>query len=169
MLSNYSVSYNVYADDTKIYFKLGSKEQCVSKLITVLNDIQTWMFKRKLKFIKDKTSIIIVGYPLQTKNIDLPSSLKLEQSDLKLSKKMRNLGVDLHKIFTLKYQTAAVEKKIFVGLINIPNISKLIDRESRLKLMYCLVQTQIDICITLLYGQQNTDLRGLQIILNAVE
>ena len=41
------------------------------------------------------------------------------------------------------------------------------DRESKLKLVHCLFLTQKDFCITLLYGLPNTDLLGLQMILNA--
>ena len=51
MLSYYNVTYHFYADDTQIYFKLDSKDQCISKLNNVLNAVQTWMFKRKLKLV----------------------------------------------------------------------------------------------------------------------
>ena len=49
MLNYYNVSYHFYADDTQFYFKLDSKNQCVSKLCSVLNAVQTWIFKIKLK------------------------------------------------------------------------------------------------------------------------
>ena len=64
---------------------LDSKDQCVSKLNTVLSAVQTWMFKRKLKLIKDRTNLTVVGNYLQLTNIDLPSSLKLDQIDINLS------------------------------------------------------------------------------------
>ena len=54
VLNYYNVSYNFYADDKQIYFKLDSKDQCISKLITILNAVQTWRFKRKLKLNKPK-------------------------------------------------------------------------------------------------------------------
>ena len=46
MLNNYNVLYHFYADDTLIYFKLDSKDPCVSKLNSVLNAVQTWMLKK---------------------------------------------------------------------------------------------------------------------------
>ena len=167
MLKYYNVTYHFYADDTQIYFKLDSKDQSISKLNSVLNAVQTWMFKRKLKLNKDKTNIMVVGNPLQLRNIDFPSILKLDQTDINLSKKLKNLGVIFDENLTLKYQVAAVKKKAIGGLINIAKISKFIDRESKLKLVHSLILTQIDFCNALLYGLPNTDLHGLQMILNA--
>ena len=54
VLNYYNVTYHFYVDDTQIYFKLDNKDQCVSNLNSVLNAVQTCMFKRKLKFNKDK-------------------------------------------------------------------------------------------------------------------
>ena len=65
----------------QIYFKLDSKNKCVSKLNTVLDAVQTWMVKRKLNLIIDKTNIITVGLPLKMRNNGLPSKLRLEQTD----------------------------------------------------------------------------------------
>ena len=111
MLNYYNVSYNFYADDTQRFYKIDSKDQCFSKLNTVLNAVQTWMFKRKLKLNKDNTNIIVVGNPLQMRNIDLPTNLQLDQTDGKLSTKLRNPDVVFDENLTLKYQLAAVKKR----------------------------------------------------------
>ena len=144
MLSYYNVSYHLYADDTQFYFKIDSKDQCFSKLNLVLIAVPTWMFKIKLKLNKDETNIMVVSYPLQTRNIDLPSNLKLDQTDINLSTKRRNPGVVLMINLTLMYQVAAVKKKAIEGLINIAKMWKFIDRESKLKLVHDLILTQID-------------------------
>ena len=62
MLRSYNVSYNFYADDMQIYFKIDSKDQSSSKLNTVINAVQTCMFKRKLKSSKDKTNIMVFHF-----------------------------------------------------------------------------------------------------------
>ena len=116
---------------------------------------------------KDKTNIMVVGNPLQKRNIDLPSSLKLDQTDINLSTKLRNLGVVLDENLTLKYQVVPVKNKAIGGLINIAKTSKFIDRESKLKLVHDLILTQIDFCNALLYRLTSTDLHGIQMILNA--
>ena len=64
--------YHFYADDTQIYFKIDTKDQCFSKLNTVLCAVQTWVFKIKLKLNKNRTNTMVVGKPLQRRNINLP-------------------------------------------------------------------------------------------------
>ena len=59
------------------------------------------MLKRKLKLEKDKTNVIVVGKPLQMKNIDLPSNLKLILTDINLSTKLKNLGLVFDENLTL--------------------------------------------------------------------
>ena len=50
---------------------------------------------------------MIVCNLLQMKNTDLPLNLKLDQSDINFSTKMRNLDVVFDEILILKYQVAA--------------------------------------------------------------
>ena len=102
MLNYDNVSYHFYADDTRIYFKLVNKELCVSKLNTVFNAVQTLMFKRKPKLNMDKTNIMVVGNPLEIRNIDLTSNLKLDQADVNLSTKLGNPSVVFSQIFQPK-------------------------------------------------------------------
>ena len=93
VLSYYKVIYHFYADDTQINFKLDRKDQCNSILNSILNAVQTWLFKIKLNLNKDKTNIMVVGNPLQLRNIEFPSNLKLDQIDICLPTKLKNLGV----------------------------------------------------------------------------
>ena len=43
----------MYADDTQIFFKLDNKDQCVSKIDTLLSAVKIWMFKIKLRLNMD--------------------------------------------------------------------------------------------------------------------
>ena len=81
--------------------------------------------------------------------------------------KTENPGVVLDYSLTLKYQIVAVNDKATGGVINVAKILNFIARESKLKLVHCLVLIQIGFCNTLLYGLTNLDFPGLQIILNA--
>ena len=85
---------------------------------------------------KVKTNITVVGNSLQMRNIDLPSTLKLDPTDINLSTKLRIIGVVSDENLTLKYQAAVVKNKAIGGPINIAKKSKFIDRESKLKLMH---------------------------------
>ena len=64
------------------------------------------------------------------------------------------------------YQVAAVKMKAIGGILNIAEKSKFIDKEYMLKLVHGLILTQIHFCNALLLGLPNTNLHGLQIILN---
>ena len=112
MLNFYNVSYNFYADDTQIYFKLDNKYQCVSKPNSVPNAVLTLMFKIKLKLNKDKNNIMVVDNPLQLRNIDLPSNLKMDQTDINLSTKLKNLGAVFDENLPVKYKVDAVKKRL---------------------------------------------------------
>ena len=67
---------------------------------------------KKTEVFKDKTNIMIVCHHLQMKNIDLSSNLKLDQTDISLATKLKNLGVVFDDNLTLKYQVAAVKKRL---------------------------------------------------------
>ena len=86
------------------------------------------MFKIKLKLNKDQTKIIVVGNPLKMRNIDVPSNLKLYQTDINLSTNLKNLGVRFDESLTLKYQVAATKKKAIAGFMKFAKKSKFIDR-----------------------------------------
>ena len=167
MLNNYNISYHFLVDDTQIYLKLDSEDQCVSKQNNIPNAVQTRLSKIKLELNKDKTNIMVVCKPLQMRNIGLPSNLKLDQSDIKLSTKLRNLYVVFDENLILRYQVAVVKKKTIGDLINFAEISKFIDRKSKLKLVHGLILKQIDFCNALLYGLPNTELHGQKMILIA--
>ena len=62
------------------------------------------------------------------RNTDLPSNLKLNQTDKNMSTKLENVGAVFDENLTVKYHVAAVKKKAIGGLINIAKISKFSDR-----------------------------------------
>ena len=66
--------------------------------------IQTWVFKRKFKLEMNNVSIMMVVNPLQTRNLDFPSDLEVDQFNFTLSTKMRNLRVNLGRTLTLNYK-----------------------------------------------------------------
>ena len=110
---------------------------------------------------------MVVGNTQKLKNLDFPTTLTLDQTDVNLSSKLKNLGVILDDGLTLKYQIAAIKKKSIGGLINIAKISSFIDNESKFKLVHCLVLSHLDFCNSILYGLPNYQLHSLQMILNA--
>ena len=72
VLNYYTLSYNFYADDTQMYFKLNCKFKCDSKLDCVSNAVQTCVFENEFKLGIGETNIMVVGNPLQKRNYDMP-------------------------------------------------------------------------------------------------
>ena len=167
VLEFHNVSYHFYADDTQIYIRCNTKEHCIAKLNVIIQAIEAWMHKRKLKLNTEKTNIMIVGNTQKLNNLDFPTTLLLNQTDVNLSSKLKNLGVILDENLTLKGQVAAIKKKSIGGLINIAKISSFIDNESKFKLVHCLVLSHLDFCNSILYELPNYQLHSLQMILNA--
>lgn len=97
----------------------------------------------------DKTNIKEVNNPVQVRNLDFQSKLKLDQTDFNLSTKVRSLSIVLNGNFTLKYQSAVVRIIATGCFISIDNISIFIDQQFKLKLVKCLVHTQKVFCISL--------------------
>ena len=166
MLKYYSLSYNFYAHDTQIYFKLDSEDQRASKFNSVLNTVLTWMFERKLKLKKEKTNIMVVGNRLEMRNIYLSLNLKLNRTDMNLSTKLRNLGVVFDESFNSQVSICCNKKRL-LEVLWILQKHRNLPTESKLKLVHGLYLTHIVFCNALLYWLPNTDLHGLHMTLNA--
>ena len=122
------------------------------------------MFQRKLKLNNEKTSLMQVSYSLQRRNIIFPLNLNLGQSDNNLPTRLRKLCVVFEEKLTLNYEIASVKMKAIRNLLNTASLPKITDSESKLKLLQCLVLTQLDFCNALLFVLPFTDLYGLQIV-----
>ena len=71
---------------------------------------------------------MVDGNYLQIRNIDLPSNLMLDQSDISSSTNFKNVGLVFHENSALKCQNASVKKKVIGHSENIAKISKFNDR-----------------------------------------
>ena len=63
--------------------------------------MKVWVVQNKLQLNDDKTEIILIGSALE---IDLPSSVRVGQSDISFSSAARNLGVIFDSELALKEQ-----------------------------------------------------------------
>ena len=79
------------------------------------------------------------------------------------------MGFDLSESLTLEHQVAVAQKGSCWGSSKCSKMSKFIDRECMLKLVYCLFITQTDFCNSVLYGKPNADLCSLHKIQNVVQ
>ena len=66
MLSNHSINFHIYADDTQLYKQINHKSEWSEKfsMVKCISEIKAWMTTNKLKF-NDKTLMIIFGNSFQ--------------------------------------------------------------------------------------------------------
>ena len=166
LLLGFGVSCHFYADDTQIYIAISDIETTLLQINIVLNAVKQWMESKRLKLNMDKTEIIIIGSKMKLKDFEGISSLKLFDTDIEVSKRIKNLGVFIDSSLTLDDQIKSIKKKSIGNLKNISHIRKYIDKETCLKLVHNLVLSNIDFCNSILYGLPNNKLRKLQIIIN---
>ena len=66
-----------------------------------ISDVKVWVVQNKLQLNDDKTEILLIGSALE---IDLPSSVRVGQSDISFSSAARNIGVIFDSELALREQ-----------------------------------------------------------------
>ena len=167
LLDSLNVECHFYADDTQIYFTVLDLEQGKAKFHEIYTAVESWMFKRKLKLNSGKTEIMLVGSQSKLEILNNLNDMTVGTSIVTLSKQVKSLGVVIDQSLSLKQQINYTKKKAVFNLMNISRISRFINESARMKLVHGLVFSVIDFCNSIYYGLPNSDLHGLQIILNS--
>ena len=106
---------------------------------------------------------MVVGSPLKVRNLNFLSKLKLENNDICLSTKLRNLGKVSEEISKFKYHSGVGKKKpislassAYSSLMSsAATTSKFVSLDSRLKHVYCIALRQIDSSLSLIHDLPN--------------
>ena len=168
IISNMGIQCHFYADDTQILIDVESEDQANLDFEIMFEVVTNWMSRRKLKLNAEKTECMILGNRYKLDQLASFNSIELnDSSTLSLVKKVKNLGVLFEQDLSMESQLKSVKGKAIGNLVNIARISKYIDRESKLKLVYGLVFSQVDFCNSLYAGLPNYRLRPLQMIINS--
>ena len=104
VISHHSVSHHMFADYTELY-----KSDSPSEAFTLSRTIEARIVHNKLQLNDDKTEILLVGSAPGT---DLPSSVRVSQSDISFFSAARNLGAVFDSELALKEQV----NKLSTGL-----------------------------------------------------
>ena len=124
------------------------------------------MHKKKLKLNASKTEVLLTGTPSNLIHYCNFTEVNIDGSAVKVSEKVRSLGVIFDKNISMTQQITEAKRKAIGNLINISRISRFIDKSSKMKLVHGLVLSQIDFCNSLYCGLPGSSLRMLQLILN---
>ena len=166
LLQDLEVSFHSYADDTQIYFKVSDANLDSIKIRSVVEKVQNWMNRRKLKLNTDKTEIILIGSEYRLQNLNFPASCNFNDDEITIKNEVRNLGVIFDKNLSMKNHLKNIKSSVIGNIINISRISKYLDKPSKMKLVHGLVLSKIDFCNSIFYDLPDCDLRSLQILIN---
>ena len=122
-----------------------------------------WVVQTKLQLNDDKTEILLIGY---VPGIDLPSSVRVGQSDISFSSAARNLGVIFDGKFALKEQVNKHCKLAYLEIRRIGSIRKYLSVEATRTLVSSLVLSRLDYCNALLAGSPQVFLNKIQSVIN---
>ena len=165
ILESNNVNAHYYADDTQILIEIGGADETQAIINDIIGKISTWMRGRKLKLNVEKTeSIIIKSNALN--NDSQFNTVNIDGNSIQIKDSGRSLGVIFDSNLDMKTQLNQAKKKAVYNLINIRRIAKFINEKARIKLVHCMVFSQLDYCNALYYGLPNRDIKPLQIILN---
>ena len=162
----HGVKCKFFADDTQFYLVVDDiiEEQAV--IDRLMADVSKWMQKKKLKLNENKTECILIGTKNKLRGLNNISSISINEEEIVLADKVRDLGVIIDSSLTLDEHINNVVKTANFHLKNIASIRKYLNEDATKILINSLVISRVDYCNSLYYNLPNYRLRKLQMILN---
>ena len=168
-LSNSTVSYHLYADDTQLYMSFHSSDSIhnLSIISSTLDSVHSWLTSNRLTVNPAKTEYLIIGTPQQRSKIT-SSSITFSGNQLKPSNSCRNLGVIFDSELSLKKHISSVCRASYLQIRQIRQIRSSLDIRSTTLLANSLVSSRLDYCNSLFYELPDSSLHRLQRIQNSL-
>ena len=169
ILRQLNLRFHFYADDTQIYLSCSSSSftEKINSFLLAYKTISQWISANFLKLNADKTEIMILGKPTVVARCKSElQSLKLDNTDVPFSNKVRNLGVTFDESLHFKDHISSVFKATFLQLRNLKHIRAHFNRQSFEVLVSAFITSRLDYCNSLLSGLPSSTLRPLSLIQN---
>ena len=125
--------------------------------------MKVWVVQNKLQFDDDKTEILLIG---SASGIDLPSSVRVGQSDISFSSAARNLGVIFDSELVLKEQVNKLCQRAYLEIRRIGSIRQYLSVEATKTVVSSLVLSRLDYCNALLAGSPQVLFDKIQRVIN---
>ena len=170
LLSDSSINYHFYADDTQLFVSFDDKN-CASSLESLsscLNRVQSWMFNNKLSLNPSKTEFLLLGTPHQLEKFSNIHSVNFDNSLIHKSESVRNLGFYFDKSMTLTNHINQVCKISHFQIRDIRRIRNCVPKSALVPLANALVTSRLDYCNSLYNGITKSNLQKLQRIQNSL-
>ena len=118
-----------------------------------------------LKFNEAKTEFMVVGSK-QHRSIITDPTLRIGEAIISPSGKVKNLGVIMDSELKMNNHISAVSQAVCLSLRSIGLIRKYINTQTVELLIHSLVMSKLDMCNSLMYGVNKTQLFRMQRLQN---
>ena len=166
ILKRHDVGYKFFADDTQFYFVVENMQNAMEKINNIMTEVKMWMDKKRLKLNGSKTECMLIGTRRTILNFNQFQKLVIGDSEVQMSKMVKNLGFILDQHLTLREQVQNIVKISNLHLRNISFIKKYLDENTLKMLVNNYVITRLDYCNSLYHGLPGCQLKRIQVIFN---
>jgi len=169
LLTNSSLRFHFYADDTQIYISFSSAEvqDALAKLTSTLDQVHSWFCANRLVVNPSKTEYLLIGTSQQRSKVT-NSSISFKNVLISPTVSARNLGVIFDSNLDFKSHISSICRSSFFHIRQLRQIRPSLDTNSAIILANALVHSKIDYCNSLLNGLPNTSIVRLQYVQNAL-
>ena len=169
LLTDSSLKFHFYADDTQIYISFSSTESldALAKLTFTLDQVHSWFCANRLVVNPSKTEYLLIG-TLQRRSKVTNSSIFFKNVSLSPTDSAPNLGVIFDSNLDFKSHISSICRSSFFHIRQLRQIRPSLDRNSAIVLANALVHSKLDYCNSLLNGLPKTSLVRIQYVQNAL-
>src|SRR6187399_158774 len=169
ILSNRSVSFHLYADDTQLYISFSSSDSTtnLSVLSSTLDTIHSWLTLNRLTVNPAKTEFLLIGTKQQRSNIT-NCSISFLGIPITPSIHARNLGVEFDSDLSFSQHISNVSRSSYYQIRQFRQLRSSLDTNSAKLLANALVSSKLDYCNSLFYNLPDTSINRLQHIQNSL-
>ena len=170
VISQNSLKYHLYADDTQLYISFTPTNSALSldTLTTTFTDILSWMNLNKLLLNPSKTEFLLIGTKQQRLKFSDLTNLSLSNDIIPVSSSARNLGFIFDSDMSFSDQIKSVSKSCHFHIRDIRRIRHLLPLSAATALANSLVSSKLDYCNSLYSGISQANLNKLQRIQNSL-